>query len=179
MKRIIFLTTIISVLLCICFGSIYYYTNNNIIFSLAITFLTISYHFIMRLLVGLIINSIMKNKADYNKRWFKTNKLEEKWYQFLKIKKWKKIMPNYEKELFDPKLHSWEDILMAMCQAEVVHEIIMILSYIPLIFSIWFNEFIVFLITSILASLLDYIYVMMQRYNRNRIFRIVNKNHSI
>ena len=82
-------------------------------------------------------------------------------------------MPTYDSSLFDPKLHTWDEIAQAMCHAEIVHESIAVLSFLPIIAGIWFGAYPVFIITSIIAAIIDMMFVMMQRYNRNRIMKIV------
>ena len=62
-----------------------------------------------------------------------------------------------------------------MCQAEIVHEIIIVLSFVPIIFSIWFGELLVFIITSVISALIDSIFVMLQRYNRSRIIKLIKE----
>jgi hypothetical protein len=96
-------------------------------------------------------------------------------YEKIKVKKWKDRMPTYDKELYVISKHSWDEILMAMCQSEIIHEVIVILSFIPLIAIIWFNEPLAFIITSILSALFDLMFVVMQRYNRSRILRLKSK----
>ena len=141
----------------------------------AITFGTCFYHFAMRLLVGYGLNHIMKNKADYHKTWYQLRPLEAKLYILLHVKKWKGSMPSYDPSLFDPKLHSWEEIAQAMCQAELVHEIIVILSFLPLLAAIPFGAFPVFFMTSLLAAAYDLSFMIMQRYNRPRILKLISK----
>ena len=55
------------------------------------------------------------------------------------------------------------------CRNEVIHSVIAVLSYVPLLFSVWLGEFWVFFITSIVASAFDMAFVIMQRYNRPRL----------
>lgn len=69
------------------FCIIYLKSKAGVAFSMAITFGTISYHFLMRLIVGLFINNLMKNRADYKKKWYKCSKWEEGLYKRLNIKK--------------------------------------------------------------------------------------------
>ena len=61
---------------------------------------------------------------------------------------------------------------MATCQSELVHEINVIFSFFPVVLSIWFDSFFVFLITSTLGALFDLMFVMMQRFNRTRILKM-------
>ncbi|MBO4355499.1 MAG: hypothetical protein J5850_01430 [Clostridia bacterium] len=80
-------------------------------------------------------------------------------------------MPAFQPALFDTKIHSWSEIAQAMCQAEVVHEIIVVLSFVPILFSIWVGALPVFLITSILSAGMDLMFVILQRYNRSRVIK--------
>ena len=68
---------------------LYQSTSKEILLTLAITFGTCAYHFIMRLLVGSIVNSILHNKVDCCKRWFQVSESEKKIYEKLGVKKWK------------------------------------------------------------------------------------------
>ena len=146
---------------------LYQSTSKEILLTLAITFGTCAYHFIMRLLVGSIVNSILHNKVDCCKRWFQVSESEKKIYEKLGVKKWKNKMPTYRPDWFDPRLHSWKEIAQTMCQSEVGHEIIAVLSFLPVIVVLFF------FITSIVSAGMDLIFVIMQRYNRQRIMRIL------
>ena len=84
--------------------------EQSINLSLAITFGTTAYHIAMRLLVGLIFHFVMQNKADYRKQWYQASKLEVAVYEKLNIKKWKCRMPTYDHTLFDPYVHTWDEI---------------------------------------------------------------------
>ena len=69
-------------------------------------------------------------------------------------------------------------IIQNMCGAEIVHEIIMVMSFLPLATVPVFGSFPVFLITSLLAAMYDGIFVMAQRYNRPRLVRIYEKQEA-
>lgn len=157
-------------------GTVYYFIRNDVLFSVTITFGTCFYHFGMRLAVGHGINAIFHNKMDYNRRWFKEKKFEAKLYKIIKVKKWKKLMPTYDPKSFSATERSVEEIVQATCQSEIVHEIIMLLSFVPVIFTVWFGSLLVFLITSCLAFCFDGIFVIMQRYNRPRLMRLLKRN---
>ena len=86
-------------------------------------------------------------------------------------------MPTYDNSLFDLSKHSLDEIAQAMCQSELVHETITIFSLVPILFSIWFGAFWVFFITSVLGALFDLMFVIMQRYNRPRIIKIIDKTN--
>lgn len=154
----------------------YRVTELAILLPVAITLGTFSYHFLMRLIVGYGIDAVYHNRMNYHRKWFQHRKWEKEFYKKLKVKSWKDKMPSYDADTFSFELHSMEEIAMAMCQSEVVHEIIVVLSFVPLIFSVWFESFGVFLITSILAAGFDMIFVVIQRYNRPRLLKILDKS---
>ena len=141
MKRICFVLTILT----ISFFIIYKINHSSLIYTLLITFFTTTYHFDMRLLVGYLVDAFMHNQADYNKKWYQIKKREKLFYEIIKIKKWKEYMPTYSPDHFDIKKHSLEDIIQVMCQAEIVHEVIFVLSYVPLLFIIYFDTAVIFI----------------------------------
>lgn len=152
--------------------------GNDIFLTLAITFGTVFYHLGTRLLVGLLYNTIMNNKADYTKKRYQLRPWESRLYRLLRVKEWKGKMPTYDPEIFSNEKHSWEEIAQAMCQSELVHETNVIISFIPVIASRWFGAFYVFLITSLGGAVFDLLFVIMQRYNRERIMKIISKKRS-
>ena len=99
-------------------------------------------------------------------------------YEALKVKHWKRRMPTFDNARFNPQLHSWDEIAQAMCQAELVHETIMILSFLPIAEGIRFGMYPVFIVTSVLAAGYDLMFVMMQRYNRQRIFTLLARKRA-
>lgn len=164
--------SVLFTIVCLCTYCIW---NNDILYSFAVAFGTVAYHFLMRLSVGGIFNIFMKNKADYSNKWYQCSKWEQKLFKRLNVRRWKNRMPTFNPESFNPQKHSWDEIAQAMCQAELVHEVIIVLSFIPIIFSIWFGGLFVFIITSLFAALFDIIFVIMQRYNRSRIMRLLER----
>lgn len=174
MKAITLLSTVLMVICYVCYINKKY----DLMLTLTITFCTISYHFIMRLLVGFIVNLLLNNHMNYHARWFQVSAAEQKIYNRLKVKKWKGKMGTYDPSLFDSTIHSWNEIVQAMCQAEIVHEIIILLSFVPVFASIPFGAFWVFMTTSILAACYDATFVIMQRYNRPRIIKLFRKSSS-
>lgn len=154
---------------------LFFYTKNAAVFSSAITFGTVFYHFAMRLAVGYTVNAVFHNRMDYINRWFRERAFERKLYKSLNVKIWKEHIPTYAPENFDLKKHSAEDIIGAMCQAEIVHEIIMLLSLVPIVFTVWFGSFFVFLTTSVIAFMIDSVFVILQKYNRIRLLRLIRK----
>lgn len=155
----------------------YAFIESHFILSAAITAWTFSYHLLMRLLVGWIIDQVMHNQANCYHKWFQLKKFEKTLYRILKIRRWKNKMPTYSPELFDAKKHSYTEIAQAMCQAEIVHECIIVLSFLPVVLSFFVGDFWVFLLTLIAAALFDSLFVMMQRFNRPRILKLAERRN--
>lgn len=180
MQAGMFRITFISFACMIIFFVINYFVNNNannnVIYSLGVTSLTIFYHFGMRLFLGeCLLDKLIPSHINYNRKWFKQNKFEQKIYKLLKVKKWKGNMPTYSPDEFSTEKNSWEQIVVAMCRSEIIHEVNMVVSFIPLLFTFAFGSFVAFLITSIVGAGFDLIFVIMQRYNRPRLVRMVGR----
>lgn len=173
MKKFITISSLFFTISTIIFAILYKNSSIDVFFTLSITFGTISYHFLMRLTVGYIIDGIFHNKFDYNKPCFREKKFEKPLYKILKVKKWKEKMPTFSPETFDLKNHSLEEMASAMCQAEIVHFIIIILSFVPMFTIFIWGGFWPFFITSVLSAILDSLFLIIQRYNRPRILKMI------
>ena len=171
-RKMILITIIFSVGFLVC-GIAYYFVRNSALFSVTITLGTCFYHFAMRLIVGYSINAIFHNKMNYDRWWFRERKFEAGLYKILHVNNWKKHLPTFNADSYDIRKNSIEYVIQVTCQAEVVHEIIMVLSFVPVIFTVWFGALIAFLVTSIVACIFDSAFVIMQRYNRPRLKRLL------
>ena len=150
--------------------------NKGWMLSAYITFLTISYHFSMRLIVGQLVNVIYrKREFNLDSIGFHIYKFEEYLYRILKVKKWKTHMITARPEQFNLYGNSMEVLLHNMAQAEMVHRIIMVLSFAPIILTIPYGASMIFIATSVVASLIDLQFVMIQRCNRPRVLRILKR----
>ena len=175
MKRTLWTATAMLLVLTCVLTALTLYTASAVLEALAITAGTFFFHLIMRLIVGTLIGAALKGRIDLEKEHWKEKPFEKKLYKALKVKKWKNSMPAYDPLQFDPAKKSWKEIAEASCISEAVHTTNAVLSCIPLLFSIPFGSFTVFLITSIIASMIDLSFVVMQRYNRERILPILKR----
>lgn len=157
------------------FSALYRKSACEVLLTLAITFGTISYHAVMRLLVGVLFRVVMQNRADYKKHWYRVGRREMAVYEKLNVKSWKRRLSTFDRTLFDPRLHTWDEIAQTMCQAELVHETIVLLSFLPIAAGVWFGAYPVFIATSVFAAGCDLLFVMMQRYNRQRISKLLER----
>ena len=174
MKSMAILTTILTILLLL----LHPYLQTGWWLPCTISLGTTAYHFLMRLAVGYGLLKLTNYDFDYRHGWFQPQKWEAEFYKKLQVKSWKEKIPTYAPSQFSLKDQSLYRIIQNMCGAELVHEIIMVLSFLPLLTVPIWGEFRVFLITSALAALFDSIFVMAQRYNRPRLVRIYEKQEA-
>lgn len=173
-KKMIWITVFLAVAFAI-FLPILLVTQNAIVETVTITVGITLYHFVMRLAVGGIVNCIMKNKANYKNIWFREKRFESKLYKRIGVRAWKKHLPTYSPDTFNTSQKTLEEIVGATCQAEVVHEVIMALSLLPITLIPVLGGATALIITSILAMLFDCLFVIMQRYNRPKLVRVMQR----
>ncbi len=175
MVRTMNTATALSLSAAVISGWLYRSCGHGVFLTLAITFGTIFYHLGTRVAIGALFQKFMNNRADLSKGWYQLHPWEDRLYQRLGVKSWKKKMPTYYPAQFSPKLHTWDEIAQAMCQSELVHEVNVLVSFFPIAASRWFGALPVFVVTSVLAAAFDLMFVMMQRYNRPRIIKVALK----
>lgn len=154
--------------------ALYFIIFEDWLLSAAITCGTTCYHFGMRLLVGALVPPVSGTA-----NWFRPRKWEAAFYRLLRVKSWKQHLPTYDPRQFSLKENTLEQVIRNMCGAEIVHEVIMVFSFLPLLAIPVFGAWPVFLITSVLAALFDSLFVIAQRYNRPRLERIFKKQEAL
>lgn len=160
---------LVGSLLCALLILLHLFFRNDVLLSLAITAGTTAYHFVMRLAVGWLVTLITAGHLPTDHFWFRQRPFERKLYRFLRVRHWKGKMPTYDPRKFSLVHNTPEQIVENSCEAELVHEIIVAASFLPLFASLLWGALPVFLITSVLAAALDCCFVIMQRYNRPRL----------
>ena len=106
---------------------------------------------------------------------FKEKKFEKKLYEILKVKKWKGKALTYNPEQFDLKENSLEQILNTMTKSEVDHWINEAISISTMFFGLIWGETWIFVLTAIAAMIFDGQFIVIQRYNRPRVIKIIEK----
>ena len=169
-------TALITLALTVVFACLFRFSNISWLLDVAITTGTTFYHFAMRLIVGTVVPLCVTHPME--KRWFHQKPFEPKLYDTLKVKRWKDRMPTYDPASFSLKENTLEQIVDNCCVSEAVHEVIILFSFVPLLFTLLWGAFPVFLITSLLAAACDSCFAIMQRYNRPRLVRILEKKEA-
>ena len=175
LKKKMILTTIFLLIGFAILLPLFIATGNDMIEIITITTGITLYHFSMRLAVGTIVNLMMKNKANHNNPWFREKNFEKRFYNLLHVRKWKKYIPTYNPDTFDTSKKTVKEIVGATCQAEIIHEIIMALSLLPIALIPFLGGAAAILITSFLSMLIDSVFVILQRYNRPKLVRTMDR----
>ena len=123
----------------------------------------------------MVVNFIMKNEANYENVWFREKRFEKKLYKLLRVHVWKKHIPTFNPDTFDINKRSLKEIVGATCQSEIVHEIIMLLCFLPVVLIPFLGGEAIILITSFLSMLIDSIFVIIQRYNRPKLIKVMSR----
>ena len=168
-------TAISLTVMTVCF----FMRNIGFFYSLGITALTFFTHFMIRYLGAMIASVLPKKLKDPNRRWYQPKKWEKALYRKLGVKRLKDHVPTYDPDQFDFKKRTPAELLYASCHAEVTHELIVVMSFLPMLYTLKFGSFQIFLITSLLAACVDLFFVIVQRYNRPRFIRYARNDRNI
>ena len=155
------------------FGILFSFFQLTWLLTIAIICGITAYHMLIRFMSPVILQCIFHKRYNPKAWWFQQRKWEPKLYRFIKVKKWKGNIIAYDPSEFSFKCHSPEEIVNNMCHAEAVHELIVLLSFTTLFFAIPFGAFPAFLITAIAAASVDMIFIIIQRYNRPRMLKLI------
>lgn len=175
LKKNMILTTVFLLIGFAISLPIFIVTGNAFIEIITITIGITLYHFAMRLAVGTIVNLIMKNQANHNNLWFREKSFEKKFYNLLRVRTWKKYIPTYSPDTFDTSKKTVKEIVGATCQAEIVHEVIMAFSLLPIAVIPFLGGAAAIFTTSILSMFIDFVFVIIQRYNRPMLVRVMER----
>ena len=171
MYSVIIATIIIWV---VCFSLYYGGTSSTVVLWIGIVAFTIMYHFWVRIIMG-NVSKLFKKHIHYKQWWFKERKFEKKLYKFLRVKEWKGRALTYNPEQFSLKENSLETIVNTMTKSEVDHWINEIISVSTIFFSIPWGGFWAFFISALVAMIFDSQFIIIQRYNRPRVMKLLEK----
>ena len=166
---ITFITSIICFYLY--YGNIH---KTETILWIGIIAFTIMYHFWVRIIMG-NVSKLFKKYINYKQWWFKEKSFEKGLYKLLRVKEWKDKALTYNPESFSLKEHSLEEIANTMVKSEVDHWINEAISLSTLLFIIPWGRTWAFVISAIVAMIFDSQFIIIQRYNRPRILKVLER----
>ena len=170
MYSTILLTLLISL---VCF-SLYYsgiHKNSVVLWSGIVSFM-ILYHFGLRIYFGKLTNKL---KINYNHPWYKTRKFEEPLYKLLHVRKWKEKVLTFEPDKYDFENVTLEQLATTMSKSELDHWINELISILSMFFAFIWGCAPAFVISAVAAMLFDAQFIVVQRFNRPIVIRLINK----
>lgn len=172
MYSVIALTVITA---AVCF--VLHYGNilhSGVILWTGITAFTIMYHFWVRIIMG---NVSKLFTIHHKQKWFKERAFEKPLYKFLRVKKWKNKVLTYNPDSFSLKKHSLEEIADTMAKSEVDHWINELISLSTILFALLWGQFWLFFATALLAMIFDAQFIIVQRFNRPFVLKVMNRQN--
>lgn len=160
-----------AVFAAVCFAL--YYANisrYDAVLWTGVASFTVMYHLWLRIIMG---NVTKLFAIHYEQAWFREHKFEKRLYKILKVKKWKGRALTYNPELFDLESRTFEEVADTTTKAETDHWINELISLSTLFFAVIWGELWIFAITAFLAMLFDAQFIIIQRYNRPRLIRLI------
>ncbi len=147
--------------------------SDSIALWIGIVAFMIFYHLGLRVVAGSVSKLFHIN---YRHPWFRERQFEKKLYRLLRVKKWKGKALTYQPEHFSLKEYSLDQIANTMAKSEVDHWINMVISLSSILFSLIWGELWIFVLTAAASMLFDAQFILIQRYNRPRVLRLLKKN---
>lgn len=174
MNLVIYLSAVLTVL---CFVAHYgKFLENAVVLWTGVVSFTILYQLYLRLLFGKLNGHFCIN---YKQWWFRERAFERKFYEALAIRKWRGKVLTYNPELFTLHDHTMEQIANTMAKVEIDHWANVAISLTTLAFGLIWGAFPIFLVVAIAAILFDGQFIVVQRYNRPSVVKVIelqNKN---
>ncbi len=170
MYAVILITAITA---SVCFG-LYYgkVTESNTVLWAGIVAFMIMYHLWVRIIMGNVSKLFKINQEHW---WFREKSFEKRLYKLLRVKKWKGKALTYNPEAFSLEKHTLDEIAAVMTKSELDHWINEVISLTSILFSTLWGQLWIFVTTAIIAMIFDAQFIVIQRFNRPRILRILKK----
>ena len=139
-----------------------------------VTAFTVMYHLWLRLIMG-NVTKLFRHKLNHKCWWFKEKRGESAFYKLIRVKKWKAHALTYDPTQFSLQDNTLEQIANNMTKAETDHWINVGISLTTLLFALLWGELWIFAITAFAAIIFDGQFIVIQRYNRPRVVKLLKK----
>ena len=170
MYSVIALTVLLS---AVCFFIYYSKTfENEIILWVGIVSFMILYHFGLRILMGNVTKffGVSREMSIFRQRSF-----EKKIFKLLRIREWKDKVLTFDPASFDFKNRTLSQLADTMARSELDHWINEIISVVSIFFFLIWGCFPAFFITAVAAMIFDAQFILVQRYNRPIVLRLMER----
>ena len=165
-------TVALMIAVAVCSFTAYYggFTDNVVVLWTGIVSFMIVYHFWTRLIMGAISKYW---NITYKHPFFKPLTFEKKLYKTLRVRQWRDKVLTFNPDEFLLSKRTLPQIANTMAKAEVDHWVNEIISLSAILFSLIWGAFPLFLITSFAAMLFDAQFIVVQRFNRPKVVRLI------
>ncbi len=162
-----------AIVSAICF-SLYYgkIIDSPVILWIGIVFFMIMYHLWVRIILGWITRRF---KISYKSAFFRELPFERRLYRAMNVRNWKVKKLTYSPDSFVINPDSMESLANSMSKAETDHWINQLISVSSIFFFLIWGCFWGFFISAICAMLFDAQFIVLQRYNRPRALRVMER----
>ncbi len=172
----LFMYIVIALMLAVAAVSffLYYggYLPSGAILWTGVTAFTVVYHFWGRILLG---NLTKLFSIRYDQFWFHERRFEKGLYSLLRVRKWKEKVLTYDPDAYDVNRHTLTELANTMAKSETDHWVNEILSLSTLLFALIWGELWIFALTAVLAMVFDAQFIVVQRYNRPRVLKLIER----
>jgi hypothetical protein len=146
--------------------------RSGVVLWVGVTSFTILYHLGLRIFMGTVTS---RWRLRYSHPWFRERSFEKKLYKLLRVRRWKEKVLTYDPAAFSVQNHTLEEIATTMTKSETDHWINQLISLSTLLFAIPWGVFWIFFTTAILSMLFDAQFIIVQRYNRPIVLRLMER----
>lgn len=95
------------------------------------------------------------------------------------VRKWKDKVLTFDPSAYDFKNRTLEQLATTMSKSELDHWINEIISVFSIFFALLWGSWCVFLITAIIAMLFDAQFIVVQRFNRPIVLRVLERRKKL
>lgn len=150
-------------------------TGNRAFSAFGITAVVVCYHSTTRLVMANIFESVNASYFKPDSFRFQEMRFEKKLYKIIRVRFWKKYLPVVDEEQFSLKMNTMDTLVGETCRVEAMHHMNVLVSLASIMFSSLFGAAPVFIITAIAGVLLELALISVQRYNRPRFRKMIDK----
>lgn len=173
MKKSVYVVSIASMVLMFIFFGTFISTKLETMLILGISALVICYNFTVRLVVIALCNVYCTPESiNPDEHRFQPKRFERGLYKAIRIRRWKKLFPNYDPNRLSIRTHSVDELIFEGCKAELIHRYGAVLGFLSLLFAIFLGSISIFIVTAVIGAVYDLSFIAVQRFNRPRLRKI-------
>lgn len=162
----------VSAVLSAAFLTLYYtrILPGRAVLWCGIVLFVILYQFGLRILFGEFTS---RRPPNYSHPLFRPRAFEKRVFRVLHVREWKDRVLTFNPENYDTKTRTLHELASAMAKSELDHWFNVLLSLTMLLFPLLWGGFFAFFTAAVAAILFDLQFILVQRYNRPIVLRLI------